>query len=187
MRKISEFIFDTLRVVAVSLVIILPIRYFLVQPFVVQGASMEPTFHTNDYVIVDELSYRLHKPQRGDVVVFTPPANVSREYFIKRVIGLPGETVEIKDGKIFIQGKNDTAPRQLHEAYLGSLQTLGDIQITLKSNEIYVMGDNRGASYDSRSWGPLPLQDIAGRAWIRLLPSNSLSIFNGVSYSTQGN
>ncbi len=187
MKKISSFFWDTFRVVAISLIIIVPIRYFLVQPFVVQGASMDPTFHTNDYVIVDELSYRLHAPQRGDVIVFMPPPNVSHEYFIKRVIGLPGETIEVREGKIFIQDTNDKAPWQLQESYLHSLQTPGDMKATLREGEIFVMGDNRAASYDSRSWGPLPVQDVVGRAWIRLLPANDLSIFNGVTYATQGN
>lgn len=187
MQKFTSFFFDTARIVVISLLIILPIRYFLVQPFVVQGASMEPTFHTSDYVIVDELSYRLHEPQRGDVIVFLPPPNVSSEYFIKRVIGLPGETVEIRGGKVFIQGKNDKAPWQLQESYLHLLQTPGDMKVTLDSNDIFVMGDNRTASYDSRSWGPLPLHDVVGRAWIRLLPTSELSLFNGVSYATQGN
>lgn len=148
---------------------------------------MEPTFHSNDYVIVDELSYRLHKPQRGDVIVFLPPANISHEYFIKRVIGLPGETVEIRDGKIFIQGKNDKAQWQLQETYLHALQTPGNMKVTLDKNDLFVMGDNRTASYDSRQWGPLPLQDVAGRAWIRLLPTSNLSLFDGASYAPHGN
>ena len=99
--QFKDFIWETIKVIVISLAIIIPIRYFLIQPFYVKGASMEPNFHDHEYLIIDEISYRLNDPQRGDVVVFRYP-NEPSQYFIKRIIGLPGETVQVEDGQITI-------------------------------------------------------------------------------------
>src|SRR3989339_174157 len=101
MRNFFIFVFEVIKVVLISLAIIIPVRYFLIQPFYVKGASMEPNFFDHEYLIINEIGYRLAKPQRGDIVVFRYPKD-PRQYFIKRVIGLPGETMRIKDGKVFV-------------------------------------------------------------------------------------
>src|SRR5680860_453257 len=101
MRKFFIFVWEIIKVVSISLAIILPIRYFLIQPFYVKGASMEPNFHDREYLIVDEISYRFREPARGDVIVFRYPEN-PEEYFIKRIIGLPGESLEIMNGGVYL-------------------------------------------------------------------------------------
>lgn len=170
MRNIFAFFWEITKVVVIALVIVVPIRYFIFQPFLVKGQSMEPNFETGDYLIIDEISYRFRDPQRGEVVVFKYPQNPSQRY-IKRIIGLPGETIEIKDGKVFIDNK------ELDEkSYLPiSSQTPGNMLITLGENEYFVLGDNRLASYDSRRWGSLPKKDIIGRVFIRAWPITALA------------
>src|SRR5665811_1655226 len=101
MRKFFLFVWEIVKVVSISLAIILPVRYYLIQPFYVKGASMEPNFHDQEYLIVDEISYRFKAPERGQVIVFRYPRN-PQEYFIKRVIGLPNEDVQIRDGQVVI-------------------------------------------------------------------------------------
>lgn len=140
-----EFIKFTL----IAVLIVVPIRLWIAQPFIVSGASMEPTFHNGDYLIVDELSYQFNGPQKNDVIIFRYPLEPSK-YFIKRVEGVPGE-------KVKTSGK----------------------EITLKENEYYVLGDNRGASSDSRIWGPVTKNFIVGRAIVRLWPFNKLGLFPG--------
>jgi len=138
-------------------IIVLPIRIFVFQPFLVQGASMSPHFATGDYLIVDELTFRFREPQRGEVIIFKYPLNPSQK-FIKRVIGLPGETVEIKSGHIFINGKI------LKEDYLKNISTFPETKITLGNDEYFVLGDNRPSSLDSRIFGPVKRDLIVGRA-----------------------
>jgi len=167
-------------VAAISLAIILPVRYFLIQPFYVKGASMEPNFHDNEYLIIDELSYRFNEPQRGQVVVFRYPRN-PQEYFIKRIIALPGEQVMIKDGKITIF--NDESPEgfSLSESYLPSgLATNYDSEekVAVGPDEYFVLGDNRGASKDSRSFGPVSKDFVTGKVLLRGWPVSKLTIFD---------
>lgn len=171
-----NFVWEILKIVIISLAIIVPIRYFLIQPFFVQGASMEPNFLDGDYLIVDEISYRLNDPQRGDVIIFKYPQDTS-QFFIKRVIGLPGETVKIEEGRVFIL--NSLGEEILNESgYLRDAYTAGAMEVALKDNEYFVLGDNRGSSSDSRRWGVLPRGLIIGRAWIRAWPFNRLNVLN---------
>src|SRR3989339_619983 len=164
------FILEILQVVIIAAAIIIPIRYFLIQPFIVKGASMEPNFEENQYLIIDELSYRLREIERGEIIVFEPPTNVS-QYYIKRVIGLPGETVEINDGKIQIY--NDEFPNGvlIQEGYIDEY-TYGEEYVVLGQDEYFVMGDNRDVSLDSRAIGPIPKDNIVGKVWLRGLPFN---------------
>lgn len=172
-----NFVWEILKIVIISLAIVVPIRYFLIQPFYVQGASMEPNFLDGDYLIIDEISYRLNEPERGDVVVFKYPLDTS-QFFIKRIIGLPGETVRIEDGRIFIVGGESREKIILNESdYLQNAYTAGGIEVTLNDNEYFVLGDNRGSSSDSRKWGVLPRGMIIGRAWVRAWPFNRLGVF----------
>ncbi len=170
MRNTFAFIWEIIKIVVLALVIVIPIRYYIFQPFLVKGQSMEPNFETGDYLIIDEISYRFKNPQRGEVIVFKYPQNPSQRY-IKRIIGLPYETIEIKDGKVFIDNE------ELDEkSYLPvSAQTPGNILITLGENEYFVLGDNRLTSYDSRRWGPLTREDIIGRVFIRAWPIIALA------------
>jgi signal peptidase I len=181
-RELFLFIWETFKVVVISLAIILPIRYYLVQPFFVKGASMEPNFEDGDYLLVDEISYRFNPPQRGDVVVFRSPEDKS-QFFIKRIIGLPGETVEIKNNVVVIYNDENPGGLNIPENYLEYRQlTTGDIKYKLGAEEFYVLGDNRMQSADSRRWGPLPRENIIGRVFLRPWPVNKFSKIQEVSY-----
>jgi signal peptidase I len=161
----------------VALVIVIPIRLFIAQPFIVSGKSMFPTFNTSQYLIVDQLSYRIREPQRGEVIIFHYPKNPSK-FFIKRIIALPGEKIEIKDGKVLITNKEETETFVLEEDYIQIASD--DIPVTKLSNgEYFVMGDNRVASLDSRIWGPLDKTLIVGRAYMRLFPINKIEFLPG--------
>ena len=173
----GHFFWELVKVFLLAMAIIVPIRYFLVQPFFVRGASMEPTFLDGEYLVIDELSYRLREPRRGEVIVFQFPHNPS-QFFIKRIVGLPGEQVTIEDSRITIY--NDRYPDGvlLDEAqYLSTgVRTGGVISVTLADDEYFVLGDNRAASSDSRSWGSLNTEAIIGRAWIRAFPVDRFGV-----------
>jgi len=175
--KKGNFFFETLKFVFISLLIVVPFRYFIAQPFIVSGASMEPTFTDGEYLIVDEISYHIEDPKRDDVVIFKYPLNTAK-YFIKRIIGLPGETVIIQDGVITIKEKNGQT-ETLNEDYIKNIKR-DNFTATLGDNEYFVLGDNRPNSADSRSWGPLPRDLIVGRPFLRLLPIKRVDIFPGV-------
>jgi len=183
LKQIKIFLTETLEVFLIALAIVLPIRYFVVQPFFVKGQSMEPSFYDQDYLIIDELSYRFRQPERGEVVVFRSPVAPS-SYYIKRIIGLPNETVEMKDGQIIIYTQGHPEGEILKESYLPKdLKSFGDIKITLKPDEYFVLGDNRNVSYDSRSWGPLQKKYVVGRVYLRLFPFNRVEAFSVPQYS----
>src|SRR3989344_3260183 len=148
MNKFFLYIWEVLKIVIVALLIVVPIRYFVFQPFFVRGQSMEPNFYNGDYLIVDELSYQFRAPERGEVVVFKYPNDTTQRY-IKRIVGLPGETIAINYGKVFVY--QDSLPVALDElAYLPqTTQTQGDIKIVLGKEEYFVLGDNRALSADS--------------------------------------
>jgi len=174
LKEFVDFLVDSLKILIIALIIVVPIRTFLFQPFIVKGVSMEPNYRSGDYLIIDELSYRLRDPQRGEVIVFEYPLNPSNKY-IKRIIGLPGETIEIKNGEIYIT-KNSESIKVDESIYLSS----EDIKnwsinnnfnpLELKENEYFVLGDNRNYSSDSRRWGILPKENIIGRMLIRFSP-----------------
>ena len=185
-RRFLEFIWEMAKVALIALVIIVPIRYFLIKPFYVKGASMEPNFYDHEYLIIDEISYRLADPKRGDIVVFRYPKNPS-QFFIKRVIGLPGETVKIEDNAVYITG-GDGQTNRLVESYLSEnietrLPVSGYGSVALKDDEYFLMGDNREQSLDSRAFGPVQEDYIIGRTWIRGWPFTRLTVFNSPEYS----
>lgn len=177
LKKAGMLVFETIKVVIISFAIILPIRFFLIQPFYVEGASMEPSFHTKEYLIIDEISYRFENPSRGDVVVLRYPRD-RRQFFIKRIIGLPGEKIKLEEGKVYVSG------RPLEESYISQIfmTTASMDEITLDADEYFVMGDNRANSLDSRSFGPVTKNLIIGRAWIRGWPFNRISLFSAPQY-----
>lgn len=181
--EVFAFFWETIKIVTISLIIILPIRYYIVQPFFVKGASMESNFHDGDYLFVDELSYQLGIPNRGDVVIFREPIK-QKEFYIKRVIGLPNETVEIKDNKVIIYNTQNPQGLVLTETYLdASQQTLGTMRMKLDDNEYFVLGDNRLRSSDSRVWGALNKSLITGKAFIRLWPFSKVAKIPNVEYN----
>jgi signal peptidase I len=184
LKNFFSFIFELIKIVVISLVIIIPIRYFLIQPFYVKGASMEPNFYDHEYLIIDEISYRFHQPKRGDIVVFRYPLN-PQEYFIKRVIGLPGEKVEIKDGEVHIINKEHPEGIVINEPYLtvGTRSYSTDEEpVALGENEYFVMGDNRNASKDSRSFGPVNQSFLTGKVLLRGWPFNRVNVFETPAY-----
>ena len=184
-KKFLYLVWDLTKVVCISLAIIIPIRYFLIQPFCVKGASMEPSFYDDEYLIINEISYRFSEPDRGDIVVFKYPKD-PQQFFIKRVIGLPGETVEITDGFIFIY-KTDGTKMLLEEYnYLPTdVKTQGQNKWTLDKDEYYVLGDNREHSMDSRMFGPVTKEFITGKVWLRGWPINRLTVFKEINYGTK--
>lgn len=183
---IKDFSFETVKIVAISLIVILAIRSYVMQPFFVSGKSMEPNFHDGDYLIVDELSYKLWSPQRGDVIIFRYPKNQA-EFFIKRIIGLPGEMVEIKNNKITVyNGEHPEGLRLEENPYLSARVNTTDYSIKLNNSEYFVLGDNRTASADSRLWGPLPSRLIVGKAMVRAWPINDFTFFESLNYEETG-
>jgi signal peptidase I len=188
LAKAWEFVSELLHVVIISLAIIIPVRYFLIQPFYVKGASMEPNFHDHEYLVIDEISYRFRAPARGDIVVFRYPNDPS-QYFIKRVVGVPGDRVKIADNDVWIYGANSPEGVRLDEStYLASsVPTAGDKDVTLAPDEYFLMGDNRTASLDSRSFGPVTRDFIVGRVWVRGWPPEKFRVFaeHLVSYNVR--
>ena len=171
-------IWETIKYALIAAVIILPIRTFIAQPFVVSGNSMYPTFHNGEYLIVNELAKYQGTYERGDVVILRYP-NDPPKYFIKRVIGLPGESVEVRSCEVFIDG------RRLQEPYLNPEQTAAvepssrcgnhtDIApLTVPEDMVFVMGDNRVQSFDSRDFGPIDIDEIRGRAFVVIWPASA--------------
>jgi len=182
-KSTFQYVLELAHIIIISLAIIIPIRYFLIQPFYVKGASMEPNFYDHEYLIIDEISYRLREPQRGDIVVFKYPNDPS-QYFIKRVVGMPGETVEIKDGRVRIYKKEGSIGYYLNESqYLSGAETYGDKKFNIGGNEYFVLGDNRTSSMDSRIFGPIEEKLIIGRVWLRGWPVTKFRIFKTPEYN----
>jgi len=185
-RQVFEFLWDLVKVICISLAIIIPVRYFLIQPFYVNGASMEPNLQDHEYLIINEVGYRLDDPQRGDVVVFKYPLDQS-QFFIKRVIGLPGEKIEIKDGMVYMYAEDETGNTRkyvLDETdYIDpAVKTHGMKTFTLGKDEYFVLGDNRSQSLDSRSFGPVYEDLIMGKVWFRGWPFSKFEIFEQIDY-----
>jgi len=157
-----EYLLSLIEIVLLLVIVVLPIRFFLFEPFLVKGESMEPNFHNFDYLIVDKLTYSLRQPQRGEVIVFRPPVE-DRVYYIKRIVGLPLEKLVIEESKITIFNKEHPQGFVLNEPYLQNHYTAGKIEVNLGPDEYFVLGDNREVSYDSRKWGPVKRERIVGR------------------------
>ena len=168
---------DLFKFALIVIAIVVPFRVFIAQPYIVEGASMDPTFKNGDYLIVDQISYRFEHPERGAVIILKYPVDPSKN-FIKRMIGFPGETVNIKDGKVSIKTASGDQVK-LDEPYI-KYEKVEDFQKTLGEKEYFVMGDNRAGSSDSRYWGILPEANIVGRPILRLLPFGSIGILPGL-------
>lgn len=179
LKNIAWSFFEVVETLVVALIAVFLVRTFIAQPFLVSGSSMEPNFTNGNYLLVDELSYRLREPERGEVVVFKYPKN-HKTFYIKRIIGLPGETIKIQGGKVEIRTERGELP--LKEEYIDPAWTSGGVDVTLGENEYFVMGDNRNFSYDSRSWGSVKENEIVGIVRLRLWPVNEVMAFGKPSY-----
>ncbi len=164
----SNFWKELIKLVLLSLLIVVPFRIYIAQPFIVDGASMDPTFSSGNYLIVDEITYRFRAPERGSVLIFKYPVD-PRKSFIKRVIGLPGEKVSIVLGQVTITNAEYPDGFVLNEPYIKFIKK-ESADFSLGPKEYFVMGDNRLGSADSRMWGPVPEANIIGRPIIRLFP-----------------
>jgi len=171
----STFWKDTFQLVFIIVFVVIPFRVFIAQPFIVSGSSMQPGFQDRDYLIVDQLTYRFNEPERGDVVIFRYPNN-NKVFYIKRIIGLPGDTVIIQDEQVYIEPANSTERIKIEEPYIDSFRPENS-RTALMDDQYYVMGDNRLVSSDSRVWGPLDREFITGRAFFRLFPFNKIDAF----------
>ena len=176
--KKSSFWGELVTFIIIAVFIVLPFRWFIAEPYIVSGTSMFPTFDTGHYLIVDKISYDFHKPQRYDVVVMIYPVDTKQD-FIKRIIGLPGETVIIKSGVVSILEPGTTTPLVLNEPFVKYPGGVADETVTLTDSQYFVMGDNRAGSFDSRYWGPLPAKDIIGKPIVRLLPLSNIGVYPG--------
>jgi signal peptidase I len=178
-KTTAQSIWELVRFAFIAIIIVIPIRVFIAQPFIVSGSSMYPTFENSQYLIVDELSYRLSSPERDDVIVFRYPRDTTK-FFIKRIIGLPGETINISGDKITVINQAHPDGFVLDQPFINPQGVSKDnLHFVVKSDEYFVMGDNREASSDSRFWGGVPKNLIVGRAFIRLFPLNKISIMPG--------
>jgi signal peptidase I len=182
MRKFLASLLEIFEIAVIAIVAVVLVRTFLIQPFAVVGDSMLPNFSSGNYVLVDELTYRIRPPERGEVVVLHDPEDYST-YFIKRIIGLPGERVTIASDTVTVYNASNPAGLTLDESYLpqGTV-TSGNETYTLSSSTYLLLGDNRPESYDSRAWGPLPTKDIVGLVRVRLWPPDAVTAFAAPKY-----
>lgn len=169
---------EIVRFSIIAILIVIPIRMFIAQPFIVSGASMDNTFQNGQYLIVDQVSYYFNQPARGDVVIFRYPRDPSK-FFIKRIIGTPGDTIVIENAQVKIINTDHPDGFILEEPYIKSMAPASKIIETLGEREYFVMGDNRDQSSDSRSWGVLQEERIVGRALMRLFPPGEANYLPG--------
>ena len=173
----KSFLWELIRIIIIAFILMVGFRIFVAEPFVVSGSSMVPNFHNREYLVVDKISYRFSDPARGDVIVFRYPKDTS-QYFIKRIIGLPGEKVQVENGQVRIFNAEHPQGTIIDEPYLpNNDNTFGPNEvISLGTDQYYVLGDNRLASSDSRVWGILPKHDIVGTAWLRAFPLDTFGL-----------
>lgn len=175
-KKIIDFVMDILETIVFVGSLFIVIYLFVAAPNQVKGASMDPTFHTGEYILTSKIAYKFGAPKRGDVVVFASLANPDID-FIKRIIGLPGDQILIKDSEVYVNGE------QLSEPYISSKTTIFEggfsqdgVEVTVPDNELFVMGDNRPRSSDSREFGFIPIQNIIGKVFYRYFPPNRAGV-----------
>ena len=186
-QELGRILLDFVETFIMAAAIFIVVYMFLLQPHHVQGQSMLPTFHDNDYILTDKITYRFRNPERGDIIVFRAPQNPRSDY-IKRIVALPGEKIKIDKGHFYIStanGKYELLP----EPYIAtSVGTEGgnlaheDEEIIVPQDQYFVAGDNRNHSSDSRDWGTVPKESIVGRAWFRYWPPQNMGLIRQVSY-----
>ncbi len=177
LQSFKQSFWELVRFVVIALIIVIPIRLFVAEPFVVSGSSMVPTFENGNYLIIDKISYELNDPKRDDIAVFRYP-NDQTKFYIKRVIGLPNETVDIKGSVVTITNEKHPLGFTLDEPYVKNISN-NTTHSKLKDDEYFVMGDNRSGSSDSRYWGAVKKEFLTGRVFLRLLPINKMAILPG--------
>lgn len=180
-KTTKQSFWELVRFVFIALIIVIPIRTLIAEPFVVSGSSMMPTFENGNYLIIDKLSYKFSSPERNDVVVFKypdPSPSNPAKYFIKRIIGLPNEIIDIKGSTVTVKNKENPQGLILEEPYVKNIAN-NTTHFELKNDQYFVLGDNRSGSSDSRYWGAVPKQNMTGRAFLRLLPLNNINILPG--------
>ncbi len=182
LKRVAVFFLDFLETIVVALSIFVIVYLFLFQPHEIKGISMEPNFHDGEYILTDKISYRFQKPARGQVIIFKSPGNPDIDY-VKRIIGLPGDTVKVEEGYVYVNGQ------QLPETYLQDKTTiLGNgflsegQEITVPENHLFVFGDNRPHSSDSREFGPIDEKSIIGKAYLRYWPFTRLGLIPKQNY-----
>lgn len=178
--KRRGYFLELLRFAIITALIVLPIRFFIAQPFIVSGDSMIPTFESGQYLIVDEISYRFTVPERGDIIIFRHPSESGR-ILIKRIIGLPSETVTVEGDNVTIKNSAHPDGLKLTEPYISSHSVFGKVEANLNADQYFVLGDNRPNSLDSRFFGPIERKMIIGRPLFRLLPVGTLATFPGAN------
>lgn len=183
LKRLGSFFLDIIQVIVFASAIFAFVYLLILQPHKIKGLSMSPNFPDGEYLLTDKVSYRLHEPERGDVIVFETPTSTEGEEFIKRIIGLPGERVKIDNGKVYING------RLLTEEYIASdLYTSGGVflregsEIIIPEGKFFVLGDNRPHSSDSRSWGYITKDAVTGRAWVVYWPLTEAGSIEAPSY-----
>lgn len=181
------FVWDLFKTGVIVFLIAFSIRYFLIQPFIVEGGSMLPNFVDQEYLLAEKLSYIVSDPKRGDVVIFKPPNSPTQNY-IKRIIGLPGDTISISENQITIKNDDNSSGQIISEPYIpDDFQTLtskkDEFKLTLGENSYFVMGDNREHSSDSREWGILPRTNMIGRAWLTIKPLEKFGTHKRLEYT----
>lgn len=183
-QSVGSFIWELIKIFIIALAIIIPFRLLVAEPFIVSGHSMDMTFADRQYLIVDKMTYRFTQPVRGDVIVLRYPRD-PQQFFIKRIVGLPGDTVQLEQGRVKISNKDHPDGFILNEPYLpGQNITFGRPDpVILGADEFFVMGDNRQASSDSRVWGILPRNDIVGRVWLRVFPLSTFGFIHTPTYT----
>lgn len=182
LKRVLSFLFDIIETIVLALAIFVVMYLFLFQPHQVKGASMEPNFHDGEYILTDKISYRLHPPKRGEVIIFKAPKNPELDY-IKRIIGLPGEKIKIENGSFYINGQ------KLDERYIPqNIRISGGLYLPIgkeekiPENSYFVSGDNRSHSSDSREWGSIHENAIIGRAFLRYWPPDRIGVLPKVEY-----
>lgn len=181
-KTTAQSIWELVRFAFIALIIVFPIRAFVAEPFVVSGGSMIPTFENGNYLIVDKISYKFNDPKRNDVIVFKYP-NDTTKYFVKRIIGLPNETIDIKGSTVTITNSEHPEGFVIEEPYVKNTAN-NSTHFELKEDEYFVMGDNRSGSSDSRYWGAVNKDLITGRAFLRLLPISKIDVLPGAYQPT---
>ncbi len=182
LEAVGIFFLEIIKIAVLAGITIGLVRYFLFKPFYVKGQSMESTFFQHEYLIIDELSYRFREPERGEVVVFHSPTEPG-DYYLKRIIGLPGEQVKVDENKVVIYNTDHPQGVLLEEPYLDSdIETKGSVFMTLGEDEYFVMGDNREASFDSRRFGAIKVDAIVGRTWVRGYPFTRMGVIQPPTY-----
>ena len=176
-KTAKQSFWELARFAIIAIIIVIPIRMFIAQPFIVSGSSMVPTFQNGQYLIVDELSYKFEAPKRDDIIVFRYPNDPSK-FFIKRIIGLPNETVDIKGSDVYIINAEHPEGFKLDQPFVEN-KSENNIHFELKADQYFVMGDNRSGSSDSRYWGAVPKNLLIGKVFLRLFPVNKVDVWPG--------